>query len=52
MLLLLGAGASIFAVAMVLLWFGIWFLTKVCFGWVRLIHRGGVRFSRKEVQAA
>ena len=52
MLLLIGAGASIFAVAMVLLWFGIWFLTKVCFGWVRLIHRGGVRFSRKEVQAA
>ena len=52
MLLLIGAGASIFAVAMVLLWFGIWFLTQVCFGWVRLIHRGGVRFSRKEVQAA
>lgn len=52
MLLLIGAGASIFAVAMVLLWFGIWFLTRVCFGWVRLIHRGGVRFSRKEVQAA
>lgn len=52
MLLLIGAGASIFAVAMVLLWFGIWFLTQVCFGWVRLIHRGGVRFSRKEVRAA
>ena len=52
MLLLIGAGASIFAVAMVLLWFGIWFLTRVCFGWVRLIHRGGVRSSRKEVQAA
>ena len=52
MLLLLGAGASVFAIAMVLLWFGIWFMTKVCFGWVRLIHRGGVRFSRKEVRAA
>ena len=51
MLLLLGAGASIFAVALVLLWFGIWFLTQVCFGWVRLIHRGGIRFSRKEVLA-
>ena len=52
MLLLIGAGASIFAIAMVLMWFAIWFLTQVCFGWVRLIHRGGVRFSRKEVQAA
>ena len=52
MLLLLGAGASIFAIAMVLLWFGIWFMTQVCFGWVRLIRRGGIRFSRKEVQAA
>ena len=52
MLLLLGAGASIFAIAMVLLWFGIWFMTQVCFGWVRLIHRGGVRFSRKEVREA
>ena len=52
MLLLIGAGASIFAIAMVLMWFAIWFLTQVCFGWVRLIHRGGVRFSRKEVRAA
>ena len=52
MLLLLGAGASIFAIAMVLLWFGIWFMAQVCFGWVRLIHRGGVRFSRKEVREA
>ena len=49
MLLLIGAGTSIFAVALVLMWFAIWFLTRVCFGWVRLIHRGGVRFSRKEV---
>lgn len=52
MLLLIGAGASIFAIAMVLMWFAIWFLTQVCFGWVRLIRRGGIRFSRKEVQAA
>ncbi len=49
MLLLIGAGTSIFAIALVLMWFAIWFLTKVCFGWVRLMHRGGVRFSRKEV---
>ena len=49
MLLLIGAGTSIFAVALVLMWFAIWFLTRVCFGWVRLMHRGGVRFSRKEV---
>lgn len=52
MLLLIGAGLSIFAIALVLMWFAIWFLTKACFGWVRLIHRGGIRFSRKEVQAA
>ena len=49
MLLLIGAGAALFAVAMVLMWFAIWFLVQVCFGWVRLIHRGGIRFSRKEV---
>ncbi len=49
MLLLIGAGTSIFAIALVLMWFAIRFLTKVCFGWVRLMHRGGVRFSRKEV---
>ena len=47
--LLIGAGTSLFAIALVLMWFAIWFLTRVCFGWVRLIHRGGVRFSRKEV---
>ncbi len=49
MLLLIGAGAALFAVAMVLMWFAIWFLVQVCFGWVRLINRGGIRFSRKEV---
>ena len=49
MLLLLGAGAALFAVAMVLMWFAIWFLIQVCFGWARLMRRGGFRFSRKEV---
>ena len=49
MLLVLGAGASVFAVALVLLWFGIWFLIAVAFGWVRLMTRLGVRFTRKEV---
>ena len=49
MLLVLGAGASVFAVALVLLWFGIWFLIAVTFGWVRLMTRLGVRFTRKEV---
>lgn len=49
MLLVLGAGLSVFAIALVLLWFGIWFLIAVCFGWVRLITRGGLRFTRKEV---
>ena len=49
MLLVLGAGASVFAIALVLLWFGIWFLIAVTFGWVRLMTRLGVRFTRKEV---
>lgn len=49
LLLVLGAGLSVFAIAFVLLWFAIWFLIKVTFGWVRLITRGGVRFTRKEV---
>ena len=49
LLLVLGAGLSVFAIALVILWFAIWFLIAVTFGWVRLMTRGGLRFTRKEV---
>ena len=49
-LLCFGGAAAAAAVGLVLLWFTIWFLVCVTCGWVRLMTRGGKRFSRKEVE--
>ena len=50
MLLLLGGGASVFAVALVLVWLAIWFLLRVTCGWIRVVVRLGKRFCCKEVE--
>lgn len=52
MLILLGGGASIFAVALVLLWFAIWFFIQVTLGWIRALVRLGKRWCCKEVEVA
>lgn len=52
MLILLGGGASIFAVALVLLWFAIWFFIQVTLGWIRALVRLGKRCCCKEVEVA
>jgi hypothetical protein len=49
-LLCFGGAAAAAAIGLVLLWFTIWFLIRVTSGWVRLMTRGGKRFSRKEVE--
>ena len=49
-LLCFGGAAAAAAVGLVLRWFTIWFLVCVTCGWVRLMTRGGKRFSRKEVE--
>ena len=52
MLVLLGGGASVFAVALVLLWFSIWFFIQVTIGWIRALVRLGKRWCCKEVEVA
>ena len=52
MLILLGGGASVFAVALVLLWFSIWFFIQVTIGWIRALIRLGKRWCCKEVEVA
>ncbi|MDY2962521.1 MAG: hypothetical protein SOR85_09385 [Oscillospiraceae bacterium] len=52
MLILLGGGASVFAVALVLLWFSIWFFIQVTIGWIRALVRLGKRWCCKEVEVA
>ena len=49
-LICFGGAAAAAAIGLVLLWFAIWFLLRVTSGWVRLMSRGGKRFSRKEVE--
>ena len=49
-LICFGGAAAAAAIGLVLLWFAIWFLIRVTSGWVRLMTRGGKRFSRKEVE--
>ena len=52
MLILLGSGASVLAIAMVLLWFAIWFFVQVTIGWIRVLIRLGKRWCCKEVEVA
>lgn len=52
MLILLGGGASVFALALVLVWLAIWFFLQVTLGWIRALVALGRRWCCKEVEVA
>ena len=52
MLILLGGGATVFAIALVVLWFAIWFFIQVTLGWIRVLVRLGKSGCCKEVEVA
>lgn len=51
MLILLGGGAAVIAVALVMIWLAIWLFIRMVIGWVRLLVRTGKRWCRKEIAA-
>ena len=51
MLILLGGGAAVIAIALVVVWLAIWLFIRVVIGWVRLLVRTGKRWCRKEIAA-
>ena len=51
MLILLGGGAAVIAIALVVIWLAIWLFIRVVIGWVRLLVRLGKRWCRKEIAA-
>ena len=51
MLILLGGGAAVIAIALVLIWLAIWLFIRMVIGWVRLLVRLGKRWCRKEIAA-
>ena len=51
MLILLGGGAAVIAVALVMIWLAIWLFIRMVIGWVRLLVRLGKRWCRKEIAA-
>ena len=51
MLILLGGGAAVIAIALVVVWLAIWLFIRVVIGWVRLLARTGKRWCRKEIAA-
>ena len=51
MLILLGGGAAVIAIALVVVWLAIWLFIRVVIGWVRLLVRLGKRWCRKEIAA-
>ena len=51
MLILLGGGAAVIAIALVVIWLAIWLFIRVVIGWVRLLARTGKRWCRKEIAA-
>ena len=51
MLILLGGGAAVIAIALVVVWLAIWLFIRVVIGWVRLLARMGKRWCRKEIAA-
>lgn len=51
MLILLGGGAAVIAIALVVIWLAIWLLIRMVIGWVRLLVRLGKRWCRKEIAA-
>lgn len=51
MLILLGGGAAVIAIALVVIWLAIWLFIRMVIGWVRLLVRLGKRWCRKEIAA-
>ena len=50
-LILLGGGAAVIAIALVVIWLAIWLFIRMVIGWVRLLVRTGKRWCRKEIAA-
>ena len=51
MLILLGGGAAVLAIALVVVWLAVWLFIRLVIGWVRLLVRLGHRWCRKEIAA-
>ena len=51
MLILLGGGTAVIAIALVVIWLAIWLFIRMVIGWVRLLVRLGHRWCRKEIAA-
>ena len=51
MLILLGGGAGVIAIALVVIWLAVWLFIRMVIGWVRLLARLGHRWCRKEIAA-
>ena len=51
MLILLGGGAAVIAIALVVIWLAVWLFIRMVIGWVRLHVRTGKRWCRKEIAA-
>ena len=51
MLILLGGGAAVIAITLVVIWLAIWLFIRMVIGWVRLLVRLGKRWCRKEIAA-
>ena len=51
MLILLGGGAAVSAIALVVIWLAVWLFIRMVIGWVRLLVRTGKRWCRKEIAA-
>ena len=51
MLILLGGGGAVIAIALVVIWLAIWLFIRMVIGWVRLLVRLGKRWCRKEIAA-
>ena len=49
MLILLGGGAAVIAIALVVIWLAVWLFIRMVIGWVRLLVRTGKRWCRKEI---
>lgn len=51
MLILLGGGAAVLAIALVVVWLAVWLFIRMVIGWIKLLMRLGQRWCRKEIAA-
>ena len=51
MLILLGGGAAVLAIALVVVWLAVWLFIRMVIGWIKLLVRLGRRWCRKEIAA-